>query len=380
MIHALALRMSGFLERISPRAWARALWRHLVRSHTSPGRLAVAVGVGILIGHLPIIPFHFFATVLVCWALRLNTATTYLAANVSNPFLLPFLVFGSVQTGHLLLEGTFLALSVEQIAEQGPRRFFAALVLGSIVQGAALGALLGALTYVILRRRRRALAPDPIELAIDEVAKRYAAGRRATYHYVRSKLRTDPVARAVAERAPAGGRVLDIGCGRGQTAILLAVLDPSRTLRGLDWDAAKIGDATEAAAGLSATFEQGDFREADLPASSADTILLLDVLHYLPRDTQDAVLERACRAIRPGGVLLLREMDDARGWRSWATRTEERVFTALRFNRGERLVFRPAAELVAICEREGLVVTVEPMWGSTPFANVLIEARRPSAP
>ena len=76
---------------------------------------------------------------------------------------------------------------------------------------------------------------------------------------------------------------------------------------------------------------------------------------------------------------LLREMDDARGWRSWATRAEERIFTALRFNRGERLVFRPAAELVSICEREGLETTVEPMWGSTPFANVLVEARRPAS-
>lgn len=370
--------MTGMLARWSPRAWARSLWQHLVKSHTSPGRLALAVAVGIFIGHLPIIPFHFFATVIVCWIFRLNTATTYLAANVSNPFLLPFLVFGSVQAGHLLLEGSFLPVGVAQLAEEGPKRFFSALLLGSVVQGALLGGFLGALTYVVLRRRRRGRPPEPIEVAMDDVASRYARGRRAAYHYVRSKLRTDPVARAVAERAPAGGDVIDLGCGRGQTAVLLAVLDPTRRVRGIDWDEAKLGDARDAAAGLSATFERADVREAQLPPASCDALLVLDVLHYLPKATQDEVLARACRAIRPGGTLLVREMDDARGWRSWATRAEERVFTTLRFNRGERLVFRPAAELVALCEQEGLEVTVEPMWGSTPFANVLVEARRPT--
>jgi hypothetical protein len=59
------------------------------------------------------------------------------------------------------------------------------------------------------------------------------------------------------------------------------------------------------------------------------------------------------------------------------TLLEERVFTRLGFNRGERVHFRPARELVGVLEDGGLVCHVEPAWGKTPFSNVLIVAERP---
>ena len=65
--------------------------------------------------------------------------------------------------------------------------------------------------------------------------------------------------------------------------------------------------------------------------------------------------------------------------RSWATLLEEKVFTALRFNRGERVKFRSAASIVSVLEAQGLTVEVRPAWGKTPFSNVLFVARRPAA-
>jgi 2-polyprenyl-3-methyl-5-hydroxy-6-metoxy-1,4-benzoquinol methylase len=116
-------------------------------------------------------------------------------------------------------------------------------------------------------------------------------------------------------------------------------------------------------------------RHAALPP--ADTVLLVDVLHYLALAEQDALLGRAAAAVRPGGRIILRDADTARGWRSWMTLGEELLFTTLRFNRGARVRLRPAREIVAALERAGLQCEVLPAWGSTPFANVLVIGRRP---
>jgi SAM-dependent methyltransferase len=170
------------------------------------------------------------------------------------------------------------------------------------------------------------------------------------------------------------GEVLDVGTGRGQLPILLVELWRATRATGVDWDAGKVEAGTKAAAGLPVTLTQGDARSADCP--EADTVLLIDLLHSSTVEEQDAILTRAAAAVREGGRLCVREADTERGWRSWVTLLEERVFTAVRFNRGERVRFRAAREIVAVLESAGLRCEVRPAWGRTPFANVLVIGRR----
>jgi SAM-dependent methyltransferase len=183
------------------------------------------------------------------------------------------------------------------------------------------------------------------------------------------------------EAAGALGEVVDVGTGRGQLPLLLLELGRATKVTGLDWDAAKIAAASRAADrrdpdldALDATFSVSDAREAELPA--ADTVLLVDVLHYFSPDEQDAILDRAAEAVRPGGRLVVREADPSRGWRSTMTRLEEGFFTLVRFNRGERVSFRPIDEIVARLGLHGLRCEVIPAWAGTPFSNVLVVARR----
>ncbi len=78
--------------------------------------------------------------------------------------------------------------------------------------------------------------------------------------------------------------------------------------------------------------------------------------------------------------MLVREADTERGIRSWATLLEEKVFTFLRFNRGERVKFRASRDLAAVMDSEGLTTTVQPAWGKTPFSNVLLVGDQPRPP
>ncbi|MCA9588674.1 MAG: class I SAM-dependent methyltransferase [Myxococcales bacterium] len=215
-----------------------------------------------------------------------------------------------------------------------------------------------------------------LDAAIERTAARFARAStaRASAGYVASKLRRDPAVAAIAGRAPLGD-VIDIGCGRGQLAVLLLESGAASRVLGLDHDAEKVALATRAAEGLSATFRVGDARAGD--EGEADTVLLVDVLHYMPPDDQDALLRLAASLVRPGGRVLVREATTGMGLRTALTRAAEHVGVALRVNRGQVLAFRDVArELVPVLEGAGLRCAVEPCWAGTPLANVLLEARR----
>ena len=209
------------------------------------------------------------------------------------------------------------------------------------------------------------------EAALD-VAARYKS--RPAHYYVKSKLRMDPVARALVAQGEAEpfGEVVDVACGRGQVALLLRVTGVASAVTGLDWDLGKVANATDAAAGLTgASFLHADVCEATLPA--ADTVLLIDILHYLRREEQDDLLVRAARAARRR--VIVRDVDPDRGATSSLTHAWEWVTTTLGYNRGARVSPRSFAEITAVLESEGMVVTRE-LCSARGLSNVLLVARR----
>ena len=206
------------------------------------------------------------------------------------------------------------------------------------------------------------------------VADRYQA--RSAHYYVRSKLRMDPVSRALHDLGArqAYGDVVDVACGRGQVGLLLLVAGLASRVIGFDWDAAKVAHANAAAAGLAGTFEQGDVRAMAIP--EADTVLLVDIVHYLARDEQDDLLLRSARAARaPGSRVIVRDVDPDRGATSAFTQSWEWVTTTLGYNRGARVSPRSFTEITTLLEAEGLIVTRE-LCSAKGMSNVLLIATR----
>jgi SAM-dependent methyltransferase len=188
---------------------------------------------------------------------------------------------------------------------------------------------------------------------------------------VRAKIASDPVVRAIAGLGDLG-EVVDAGCGRGQ--LLVGLLEAAHATRGVgvDWDVAKIEIARAAAAGLPARFESGDLRVYAI--ASCDTVLLVDVLHYLTDAEQDALLGRAATAARHR--IVVRDLDPHRGWRSGVARVHEVIVTGLGINRGARIRVRPVSAITNALEAHGFAASVAPCWGATPFANVLVVGTR----
>lgn len=203
------------------------------------------------------------------------------------------------------------------------------------------------------------------------VAARYAG--RMTQGFVRGKLRGDPVVPVLLTMRGLG-RVLDLGCGRGQLAIALLLAGAAEEVTGFDLDAAKIGHASAAAGDLPARFEVADLAQARVPG--CDTVLVIDVLLQMPPGAQDALLARILAA-RPARVMI-RAFDPDRGWRSAFGFAMERIRRLLGADLGRAgaLAPRPLPVLARPFEAAGYRVSIAPCWAGTPLPNVLLVADR----
>jgi len=222
---------------------------------------------------------------------------------------------------------------------------------------------------------------------------RRAASRYRTDRFARRfayfKLTGDPVFRHLLQSGLLAGRerILDLGCGQGMLEALLAAAreDASvwprewppppapRAIRGIELDPGAVRRAN-AAAGAHAQIVQGDIRTASF--GEADAIVVLDVLHYVDRAAQEAVLERARHAIARDGILLLRVADGTPTLRFRATVALDRLSLWLRGRFPGAYHCRPLAEWIARLGDLGFVVEPRAMSAGTPFANVLLVARR----
>lgn len=298
--------------------------------------------------------------------LRLDVVLAYIGANVSNPLLAPVLLALSLQVGSFLLTGEFVPFDVAGVTEKGVFGLVREVFVGSVVLGVVLGAAAGMLIFMIARHLRPDVALDA---AIRRTIRRYRTAPLADRLYVRLKLQLDPVCREIALLGPLG-TVLDAGAGRGQLGLFLWELGHASALSGFDFDARKVSVAS-AAARDDAQYSERDLRTAVLP--SADTILLVDVLHYLPSAEQDALLMRARQSLRLHGRLVVREIDAEVPWKSWIARLSERALARLGYNRAAvRLEFRSAEAIRKRLSALGLTCELLDAGQGTPFENRLI--------
>jgi ubiquinone/menaquinone biosynthesis C-methylase UbiE len=104
-----------------------------------------------------------------------------------------------------------------------------------------------------------------------------------------------------------GHRVLEIGCGTGNLALLAKARQPAATVVGLDPDAAALARARLKARrrGLELLLDRGFADQLPHPDASFDRVLSALMLHHLPGEEKPAALREVVRVLRPGGELHL---------------------------------------------------------------------------
>jgi uncharacterized protein (DUF2062 family) len=362
--------------------------RQIVRQHTSPARLAVAVWVGAIVGCTPLFGLHLPLCIAIAFLLGLNQVVVYGAANISIPPLVPFIAFSSVQLGSRILHGAWMPMHLGEItwrtAPALAKAFFVNWLVGGAVVGGAVGAVGAGITYAIARARRRHHPPPPpteeerIAELLQSAAQRYRGLHPRFSVYAKMKYRMDPCYRAILPYVAPATTTVDLGTGLAMLPVAIALAGGDRRAVGIEWDAEKLAAGRHAARQLpTVELREGDARAVEIPP--CDVITLVDMLHYYDAETQRALLARCRRALRPGGRILVREGDGERRGGARFTRWVERLAVRLGWNRGPSVRFRPVPELVADLEALGLSVRVDEVAGRLHPGNVLLVADAPHA-
>ncbi len=186
-----------------------------------------------------------------------------------------------------------------------------------------------------------------------KVGRLYRYQGKYVEQFVYWKMKMDPVFAALDSVVPRQGLILDLGCGYGMATHWLSCFTDGRSFLGVDYDEDKIRVAQRTAPDSARIkFESGDLLEMECPP--CDAILLLDVLHYWQPEKQQLILNKARRALRPGGRLIVRDGAKAESAAHRRVDFWERIATRIGHNQTkEGLHFQSLAELEAALKRSG---------------------------
>ncbi len=351
-------------------------WRALKKEQSSPARIGVAVGLGVLLGCSPAYFFQMLLAVVLAQFFKLNKLAVLAGVQISAPPITPLVVIASVKLGDWMLSRPSTHLTMKTVNETSPvellTKFSTSLALGGMTLGVVLGVAIGGLTTAVLTRKRRKDFEQP-PLTDEEVDTLHDALKklpRRFRHYGSWKVRLDPLYPLALPLLAYQKSLVDLGAGIGLFGLLARTRFSLLKVRCVEWDAEK---AAQARVLLDdASVDQGDARKVEL--GSPDAITLFDVLHYSPVEEQKEWLKRCVTALSPGGLLLVRELDPERG--KWSVTIEQRAVNK-GWNRGGGVYAWPISALSQWLRDLGLTVEAKPCGSGVFSANALVIARKP---
>jgi len=132
----------------------------------------------------------------------------------------------------------------------------------------------------------------------------------------------------VVAAVPQNSRVFDVGCGEGLFLGLLAKAERISYGLGVDVSASSIAGA-EAMAGRADLTQQVQFchvsGEVDWPTELFDAVTIVDVLHHIPGARKVDFLKECAKRVRPGGVLIYKDISPYPAWKAAANRVHDLV-------------------------------------------------------
>jgi len=178
----------------------------------------------------------------------------------------------------------------------------------------------------------------------------------------------------VLRHVPPGSRVLDLGAGHGTFARLAA--EGGAAVVAVEPDLRKTLSTGRHPRVRSVT----GYAEALAGTGTFDAVTLLDVLYRIPLAGWDPLLQTAFDLLRPGGVLLVKEIDPEHRLKGAWNRAQEKIADLLGMTLGDAFSYETRERFGERLARLGFerFAAVE-MGAGYPHAHILYQACRPGA-
>jgi SAM-dependent methyltransferase len=202
----------------------------------------------------------------------------------------------------------------------------------------------------------------------------YAGSGAYTRAFLLGRLAILPLGRLDAPLRGLSGVVLSLGSGHGILERYLTEINPSVSVEGFEL----AGDRVEAAAATGdraprVTIHHADVTQLD-DARTYDAAIAVDVLHHVPADDHPRVAKAVAERLRPGGTLLVKDMDVEPRWK-WAwNRMHDRLVSG-----SEPTYCRPPEQIAAVFEAAGLrTVDIQRFHHHDPYPQYLVVLEKPA--
>lgn len=150
---------ANFFRKLSWKNIKSFIDRNIIHSPESNARIASAIGFGVFMGVMPIWGYQMICAFALAHILKLNKVITLVAANISLPPLIPFIIFGGYWTSCKLL-GQPVIISFQQIDMTSIGGILVQYIFGSIIFGIVLAVLCWVVSMLLLSVFRRPSNPQ----------------------------------------------------------------------------------------------------------------------------------------------------------------------------------------------------------------------------
>ncbi|MFO7829575.1 MAG: 1-acyl-sn-glycerol-3-phosphate acyltransferase, partial [Bacteroidales bacterium] len=140
----------------------------------------------------------------------------------------------------------------------------------------------------------------------DKLIKNYIYKGPVLEWYLRVKLKLENNYELFNSLIPRDATIYDIGCGYGFLSYMLNFVSGNRQITGIDYDGEKISVANNCnLKNKNIQFECADVTQFEF--KPADVFILSDVLHYIPEQKQEKIVEHCINSLNDNGMIIIRD-------------------------------------------------------------------------
>ena len=170
------------------------------------------------------------------------------------------------------------------------------------------------------------------------------------------------------------GVVLSLGSGLSMLERYLAEVRPGLCFEGIDLDPEKVALIAETRHRIPRVgLIEGDATALDRLATY-DAVLVCDAMHHFPAEQHAAVARSVAAALRPGGVVIVKDLDAAPAWKFHWNRIHDRMVAG-----PGPITCRTPTEMADLFADAGLAIERAERIDHrlTPYAHYLVRAAKP---